>query len=459
MPGKVSVTLGKKAVLRVLRLLYPVVTWPVRFLQGMMGLWYFFWLKRGGYQRINAPAVVCGRSGSIVMLVVTALDRDPRVERAARTLAARGFPVTIICPAWHPEPQKIAARMDWGPGIAFRILPNGVARFAFYFPYLFSFRMLQAAVQEGAWAYHAHDLTTSFIGLIAAAKKRAACVCDFHEWYSENVTYHKRSQTYKPHPFLKHRLFQAVEHLVLHTATEVITVSESIGVSLQERYRAPKLVRIIRNIPFIPESNTHAQPHTDLHATLGIPADQMIVLYQGGLGPSRNLEPVIRAMPSVPNAILVIRGPEHEVYGPAYQALAQRLGVDKQVYCLAPVPSARVVEEARAGDIGLWTLLANVGLNFHLALGNKIFEYLAAGLPLLVADLPEARKLIEHYEVGVCFDPDSPASIATALTRLVADHCFRKACQANIPLALRALRADQEWDKLVSLYRSLIPQE
>ena len=79
-------------------------------------------------------------------------------------------------------------------------------------------------------------------------------------------------------------------------------------------------------------------------------------------------------MADVPRAVLIVRGPGHEVYGPGYRELAQRVGVDERVYCLAPVPSARVVEEAKAGDLGLWTLLANVGLNFHYALGNKIFR-------------------------------------------------------------------------------------
>ena len=193
----------------------------------------------------------------------------------------------------------------------------------------------------------------------------------------------------------------------------------------------------------------------DLHKALGIAADTLIILYQGGLGPSRNLEPVIEAMAHVPGAVLVLRGPEHEVYGPVYQARAQGVGASDRVYCLAPVPSARVVEEGRAADICLWTLLTNVGLNFYYALGNKIFEYLAANLPLLVADLPEARRLVEQYQVGLCFDPDSPASIAAAINRMVEDHGFRKACIANIPLALQALQADQEWDKLVALYREL----
>ena len=235
----------------------------------------------------------------------------------------------------------------------------------------------------------------------------------------------------------------------------MITVSEGIGKGLEKRYQAPKSVHIIRNIPFIRHGDRAlaAPEYTDLRKTLGIAADTLIILYQGGLGPSRNLEPVIEAIAGVPRAVLIMRGPEHEVYGPGrIRALAQRVGAGDKMYCLAPVPSARVVEEAKAGDVGLWTLLANVGLNFHYALGNKIFEYLAAGLPLLVADLPEARRLVEQYQVGLCFDPDSPTSIAGAINRMVADHRFREACKANIPPALHALRADQEWNKLVGVY-------
>ena len=440
-----------------LRWLYRYVAIPVRLVQGGGALCFFLWLRQCGQRRIVVQPVPTASSPHIVMLVVTVLSQDPRVEREARVLAANGFTVTIICPAWWPMHKGEQLQLDWGSGIHFRILPQKTSRFAHYFPYIFSFTMLRAAVREDAWAYHAHDLTTAFIGLTAAALKGVACICDFHEWYAENVTYHERSQRYIPHPAFKRRLFAAFERLALHTATAVITVSESIGKSLMERYEVTQPVHIIRNIPFIyQESSASAgAEYTDLHKALGIAADTLIILYQGGLGPSRNLEPVIEAMAHVPGAVLVLRGPEHEIYGPVYQAKAQGVGVSNRVYCLAPVPSARVVEEGRAGDIGLWTLLTNVGLNFYYALGNKIFEYLAANLPLLVADLPEARRLVEQYQVGLCFDPDSPASIAAAINRMVEDHGFRKTCIANIPRALQALRADQEWDKLVALYREL----
>lgn len=448
--------LSKKIAMRTLRAVYVYVMWPVWLIRGGLAFGYLLWLRHSGRQRIGAQPVSPGSSPTIVMLVVTALDRDPRVERGSRTLAANGFNVTIICPAWRGVSPRTAAQMDWGAGVTFRILPKRAARFAFYFPYLYGGSMLRAALREPAWAYHAHDLNTALIGLIAAAHKKVACMCDFHEWYSENVTYHRRSQTYRPHPPLKRRLFQVLEHLALHTATGVITVCESIAEDLEKRFQSPKSVQVIRNIPFLHPVEPGAPPYEALRASLGIAADTRIVLYQGGLGPSRNLEPVIRAMVHVSGAVLVIRGPEHDVYGPAYHALARQVGVRERVYCVGPVPSARVVDAARAGDIGLWTLLANVGLNFHYALGNKIFEYLAAGLPLLVADLPEAQRLVQHYQVGVCFDPDSPASIAAAINRMVHDHGFRETCQAHIPLALQAMQADQEWLKLVDVYRQII---
>jgi glycosyltransferase involved in cell wall biosynthesis len=322
-----------------------------------------------------------------------------------------------------------------------------------YCPYLYGHEMLMAALAEDAWAYHAHDLDMSLIALLAAARKEAACVCDFHEWYSENVSYNHLTRRYRPHWFYKRWIYQTMERLVLHTATEVITVCDSIGESLAKVYQAPRPVRIIRNVPEIKTYDRSAP--IDLKKELAIPSDKKIVLYQGGLGPSRNLEPVIAAMAQVRAAVLVIRGPGYEYWAKSYYRLATRLRVRDKIFCLPPVPSTRVVAEARAADMGLWTLLANVGLNFKYALPNKVFEYMAAGVPLVAADLPEVRKIVLGYRIGVCFDPVCPTAIARAINQLADNSSLRDQCRRNITVAVRELGADQEWNKLVDLYRNL----
>jgi glycosyltransferase involved in cell wall biosynthesis len=153
----------------------------------------------------------------------------------------------------------------------------------------------------------------------------------------------------------------------------------------------------------------------------------------------------------------VIRGPAIEAFGAAYKQLAEECGCGQRLFWLPPVPSSDVVLEARAADIGIWTLLSNVGLNFKLALPNKVFEYLAAGVPILVADLPEARKIVDRYQVGLPFDPEDPKAIAAAINRLADDPDALATCRANIPLALQAMAADREWQKLVDIYRRFIP--
>src|SRR5262249_44155012 len=149
-----------------------------------------------------------------------------------------------------------------------------------------------------------------------------------------------------------------------------------------------------------------------------------VVLYQGGVGPSRNLEPVIRAMALVRGTALVIRGPGVETFGKGYLDLAERCGAGGRVFCLDAVPSGEGVRRAREADFGLWTLLSDVGLNFRLALPNKVFEYLAAGLPVLSADLPEVRALLDRYQCGLCFDPEDPRDIARVISQLAQDEPF-----------------------------------
>src|SRR5690606_10936682 len=89
--------------------------------------------------------------------------------------------------------------------------------------------------------------------------------------------------------------------------------------------------------------------------------------------------------------------------------------------------------------------------NFYYALPNKIFEYLAAGLPIAGAEFPEVKAIIDQYEVGVTFDPYNPKSIGAALHKL-SDPLFHDKCRQNIPAAIQGLDALNEWRKLVVLY-------
>jgi len=61
------------------------------------------------------------------------------------------------------------------------------------------------------------------------------------------------------------------------------------------------------------------------------------------------------------------------------------------------------------------------------AISTKMFEYMAAGLPVLTTDMPLWTEVVEKYRCGVAVDPFDPAAIARSL-----DHFFDHAERAIV---------------------------
>jgi glycosyltransferase involved in cell wall biosynthesis len=416
-------------------------------------IWYSRWLNRQGRHRIPHIAPVT-ESPKIVMLACSWLAADPRIEREARTLAAAGFRVKVLCPAWSPVSAGPLLLPDWGPQVTFDVLPYEAVHYKDSCPWIFSPDLLRVALQEeGVWAYHAHDLDTALPALVAAAKKGVPCVCDFHEWYSENVSYDVHQGLWTPHSWLKRWLSRMMERVAVSSASRIITVCESIARELEQQYAASRPIFVVRNIPPL-DRDAILPPTIDIRANLRIPSGKALLLYQGGVGPSRGLETLIEAMGMVQHAVLVIRGPGIDSFKNSYLRLAERSGASDRVFCLAPVPSRHCVSEAKAADLGFWTLMP-ICKNFTYALPNKVFEYLAAGVPVVCAHHAEVLKVVHGFDVGRCFDPEDPRSIAKVIDQMASDVALRRRCQANIPRALAELQADREWTKLVALYEQL----
>lgn len=402
----------------------------------------------------NGDGVVgIGRAATgrqVVMLVVSDLRIDPRVEREARSLVAAGYTVSVIC----PEPFEGAAStvdLDWGPGVAINWIHKSGGDFVNYRPGFLADGLYREAVKFRPFAFHAHDLNTAYAALAAARWTGAHLVVDFHEWFSENVHWNAAMEAWVPYdPNWKADL-QALEARCLREASLIVTVCDSIADAMSAELggRRPD---VVRNIPSL--SAVELRPYSPLKAELGLPPTSFLLLWQGGTGPTRLIEPIIEALVAAPECVFVIRGPSLDLYGPAYIELARKIGVEKRLILLPPVPSGDVVAAARSADAGIWTLPA-LCRNFTLALPNKLFEYLAAGLPILAADYPEARRLVTGNHVGLMFDPYDAQSIANAVNSMIGEPSLARDFRTNTRIALDKLNAEQEWQQLVLLYDNL----
>lgn len=392
------------------------------------------------------------KSKRVVMFAVSQLRIDPRVEREARALVEAGFEVVVVGPDLS-EPSNAEAPIDWGPNITFDLLPSMAVGFIVNSPWFYSAPMVEAGCRHGAFAFHAHDLWTALIALDCASRTDALAVMDYHEWTSENVSWDAVNQKWAAHPVERADAFRKMENLGMRLAALSITVNQTIADALEHDAGLPAgTVSVIRNVPKLDAVPTKTYP--PLKTQFGLSDDTFVVLYQGGTGPSRLLEPVIEGLAYAPGTILIIRGPSLDLFGDGYRALAEKCGVADRLILAPAVPSHDVVAAARGADLGLYTVV-DASKNFRYALPNKVFEYLAADIPLAIADYPEVMKIIQQHDCGVSFDPHSPQSIGAAIASIQNSPERRTAARKNASAAFKALDGASEWRRFAGLYDKL----
>ncbi len=83
------------------------------------------------------------------------------------------------------------------------------------------------------------------------------------------------------------------------------------------------------------------------------------------------------------------------------------------------MPLKQLLAHTAEADVGV-TLLQDTCENHRLALPNKLFEYIAAGVPVVASALPEIERLVDRYGIGWCVAPDQPQALAGRIRQALA---------------------------------------
>lgn len=88
---------------------------------------------------------------------------------------------------------------------------------------------------------------------------------------------------------------------------------------------------------------------------------------------------------------------------------------------------------------------------------NKMFEYMAAGLPVVASHFPMWREIIETEQCGICVDPTKPEEIAEAINYYVENPEIARQHGANGRRAvLEKYNWEKEAEKLIEAYKKLL---
>ncbi|HHG83173.1 MAG TPA: glycosyltransferase [Bacteroidetes bacterium] len=304
----------------------------------------------------------------IIISVTNDLSSDQRVHRVAETLRVAGMEVLLI------GRQKRNSRVLNPRSYATHRMSMWFEKGKFF--YLeHSFRLFWLLLFRKCDLLLANDMDTLLANFMVAKIRRKKLIYDSHEYWTEVPELLERRFTRSIWLRLERWLFPRVD--------AAYTVNDSLARIYREKYGLA--VGTVRNLPLAGEQPV---PRKGARRTL---------IYQGALNLGRGIGLMIAAMAELQGYTLWVVG-SGDLDEPLYH-LAQQSGLGEQVIFKGFVPFEELKVITAQADLGL-SLEEDRGASYHYALPNKLFDYLQAGLPVLVADLPEMRNVVEKYVVG-----------------------------------------------------------
>jgi glycosyltransferase involved in cell wall biosynthesis len=377
------------------------------------------------------------------MFVLHDVTYDSRVKREAKTLSQAGYKVKIFdFDGQAPQHESLNGVEVSRIRIRTRdLLPkNTFFRGVKYLEYLLS--ACRQAVRERADIYHAHDLYPLAPAFLGARLRGAKVVYDAHELWTEQG----RMSNFVA------RIWRKIESFLLPRVDAALTVNEYIAEILHVEYGAKEKPVVVMNCQPYAASPGRTLKLVNFLRDRGIQGKR-IVLHQGTLMPDRGLSQLVRAFEFLEDDIVLILMGDGALRQ-ELSVLVRQLGLDTRVWFHPPVSPDVLLAYTASADLGV-VIYENTCRNNYLCSPNKLFEYLAAGIPIVMCDFPVLRRLFQKYEVGRAFDPGSPKSIASAIQFCLDDPARYERMCANTQQAMLEYNWENEAAKLLAVYRAL----
>jgi len=349
-------------------------------------------------RRILLQADSLEEAGWQVRILAMPLDNpaedDPRVSRIGQADSQMALRENRVLSTYRFVRRYLT--MNGGP---MRLLKALAWRFLVDQERFYLRLFLQQARQMRADVVVAHDLPMLAVGRVLAAEFSASLVYDSHELYCEQEF--SRAQG---------RNWALIEQRHIGACDLVITVNPSIAKELERRYDLVD-VQVIHNAERVQPLGPRSWY---LHDHFEIPHSHSILLFQGGLSAGRHLPELVDAMAQVKlqTVHLVILGDGQ--LSRALKVQVARLGLEQRVHLHSAVPQRDLLAITATADAGVIPYQATCLNNFYCT-PNKLFEFIAAGLPILASDLPELRRFVADNGIGQVTDLSSAESMAAGI--------------------------------------------
>ncbi len=299
-------------------------------------------------------------------------------------------------------------------------------------------RMFRAVLRQEPCIAHFHDpelipwgVLLSFFGI--------KVIYDVHEDYPEAV-----SENYRL-PTVVRQILPPVVRFVEWATTPFFSAIVTVTPQIQNRFPKGKTV-LVRNWPLVRE----------FHEPAGRPMQKrpFEFAYIGTITRNRNIMGMISAIDVVQETGACLR-------------LAGDFPIEADREAALQHPGWRHVNfEGWVSRDGIADILANARAGLvvlkpveheMLTLPIKLFEYMAAGVPVIASDFPLWREIIDNAGCGLLVDPDKPEEIAAAMRWMLESPDDAEAMgQRGRAAVLAQFNWEQEAETLIDTYETIL---
>ena len=290
----------------------------------------------------------------------------------------------------------------------------------------YNLRLFFSLLPKKMDAICAIDLDTILPCLYISQWKKITRIYDAHELFTGLKEVATRPVIFK--------IWNRIERKAVPKYKWGYTVSEGIAEEFNRKYGV--IYQTIRNVPL-----SRALENNMI--------TEKVLLYQGAVNEARGFEQLIPAMQWI-NSRLIICGDGN--FMPQLKKLITKYQVEKKVEMTGMLPPDELWHYAQKAYIAV-AVPENEGLNQYLALPNKFFDYINAGLPQVTVNYPEYQKLNKQFDVAVLLEELTPKRIAEALNNLLSNDVLYNRLRQNCLKARLELNWHQEEKKLLAFYQ------
>lgn len=359
------------------------------------------------------------------------------VEREAVSLEEAGFDVTYYTPFLGDCPVDVVSYAGATSGI----LPTVRDRMRW------AATLAWILLDTDYDVYHFHDVELLPIGVILGLLTDAVVIYDVHE-NVEDVLAHKPLFPRPVRPFVASAV-SLLERTLARFVDGIVAASPDIA----ERFEGYEEVTTVTNYP----RRTWAE-ETDLDEGGATADGEVRFVYCGLLSAERGILTLIDAIDRVPGEYDVSLSLGGKYASPEIEERIERRAAESdRVELVGWQPTlADVIDLFRESDVGLLCFHPDPNKTNAVHRSNKLFQYMAAGLPIVVSDVGDWRRLVEEVGCGVAVDPEDPDAIATAMARLASDPDRRFRFGRNgHEAALARFNWDAQCEELLGVYERL----